>query len=87
MPSTQQEVLRLSRDVESWQSSLFTIIKWQQELNIIAEIECYRKMFGIVDDAVTEPNPVKPKKILIIIIGTILGAFISIGIVLLRMFY
>ncbi|SVR80389.1 polysaccharide biosynthesis tyrosine autokinase [Klebsiella pneumoniae] len=84
MPSTQQEVLRLSRDVESGRAVYLRLLNRQQELNI-AKSSAIGNV-RIVDDAVTEPNPVKPKKILIIIIGTILGAFISIGIVLLRMF-
>ena len=84
MPSTQQEVLRLSRDVESGRAVYLQLLNRQQELNI-AKSSAIGNV-RIVDDAVTEPNPVKPKKILIIIIGTILGAFISIGIVLLRMF-
>ncbi|HDZ2538662.1 TPA: polysaccharide biosynthesis tyrosine autokinase [Klebsiella pneumoniae] len=84
MPSTQQEVLRLSRDVESGRAVYLQLLNRQQELNI-AKSSAIGNVC-IVDDAVTEPNPVKPKKILIIIIGTILGAFISIGIVLLRMF-
>ncbi|HBV6184928.1 TPA: tyrosine-protein kinase, partial [Klebsiella pneumoniae] len=80
MPSTQQEVLRLSRDVESGRAVYLQLLNRQQELNI-AKSSAIGNV-RIVDDAVTEPNPVKPKKILIIIIGTILGAFISIGIVL-----
>ncbi|HBS9602437.1 TPA: polysaccharide biosynthesis tyrosine autokinase [Klebsiella pneumoniae] len=84
MPSTQQEVLRLSRDVESGRAVYLQLLNRQQELKI-AKSSAIGNV-RIVDDAVTEPNPVKPKKILIIIIGTILGAFISIGIVLLRMF-
>lgn len=84
MPSTQQEVLRLSRDVESGRAVYLQLLNRQQELNI-AKSSAIGNV-RIVDDAVTEPNPVKPKKILIIIVGTILGAFISIGIVLLRMF-
>lgn len=84
MPSTQQEVLKLSRDVESGRAIYLQLLNRQQELNI-AKSSAIGNV-RIVDDAVTEPDPVKPKKILIIIIGTILGTFISIGIVLLRMF-
>jgi len=40
----------------------------------------------IIDDAVTEPTPVKPKKLLVVLIGIILGGVFSIGIVLLRVF-
>lgn len=85
MPSTQQEVLRLSRDVESGRAVYLQLLNRQQELNI-AKSSAIGNV-RIIDDAVTEPNPVKPKKLLVIIIGTILGAFISVGIVLLRMFF
>ncbi|VTM21428.1 Putative tyrosine-protein kinase in cps region [Raoultella terrigena] len=42
MPATQQEVLRLSRDVESGRAVYMQLLNRQQELNI-AKIECHRK--------------------------------------------
>lgn len=82
MPSTQQEVLRLSRDVESGRAVYLQLLNRQQELNI-AKSSAIGNV-RIIDNAVTEPKPVKPKKILVVAIGFVLGLFISIGLVLLR---
>jgi len=84
MPSTQQEVLRLSRDVESGRAVYLQLLNRQQELSI-AESSAIGNV-RIIDNAVTEPKPVKPQKILVVAIGIILGLFISIGLVLLRIF-
>ncbi|QLO36243.1 polysaccharide biosynthesis tyrosine autokinase [Klebsiella sp. RHBSTW-00484] len=84
MPSTQQEVLRLSRDVESGRAVYLQLLNRQQELNI-AKSSAIGNV-RIIDNAVTDPKPVKPKKILVIGAGLILGLFISVGLVLLRVF-
>lgn len=84
MPSTQQEVLRLSRDVESGRAVYLQLLNRQQELSI-AKSSAIGNV-RIIDTAVTEPKPVKPKKIIVIGIGIILGIFISVGLVLLRVF-
>ncbi len=84
MPATQQEVLRLSRNVESGQAVYMQLLNRQQELNIAKNSAIGN--VRIVDDAVTEPKPVKPKKALVVVIGIILGGFISVGLVLLRVF-
>ena len=76
MPSTQQEVLRLSRDVESGQAIYMQLLNRQQELSI-AESSAIGNV-RIIDNAITQPKPVKPKKILIVLIGTILGGIISV---------
>lgn len=84
MPSTQQEVLRLSRDVESGRAVYMQLLNRQQELSI-AKSSAIGNV-RIIDSAVTEPKPVKPNKILVIAIGIILGFFVSIGLVLIRVF-
>lgn len=84
MPATQQQVLRLSRDVESGRAVYLQLLNRQQELSI-AESSAIGNV-RIIDNAVTAPKPVKPKKALVIIIGFILGLFISAGLVLLRIF-
>ncbi|HHX3878981.1 TPA: GNVR domain-containing protein, partial [Klebsiella pneumoniae] len=85
MPSTQQEVLRLSRDVESGRAVYMQLLNRQQELNIAKSSAI--GYVRIIDNAVTDPSPVKPKKIVIIIAGFVFGLFISIGIVLLKIFF
>jgi len=84
MPATQQEVLRLSRDVDSGRAVYMQLLNRQQELNIAKNSAIGN--VRIVDNAITEPLPVKPKKKLIVLIGLILGGIISIGLVLVRVF-
>ena len=84
MPETQQEILRLSRDVESGRAVYMQLLNRQQELNI-AKSSAIGNV-RIIDSAVTQPTPVKPKKILIMTVGLVLGGFISIGFVLFRVF-
>jgi tyrosine-protein kinase Etk/Wzc len=82
MPKTQQEILRLSRDVESGQAVYMQLLNRQQELNI-AKSSAIGNV-RIIDDAVTDPIPIKPQKILIIIIGIMFGFIISVCVVLFR---
>lgn len=84
MPSTQQEVLRFSRDVESGRAIYLQLLNRQQELNI-AKSSAIGNV-RIIDEAVTDPKAVKPKKILIVAIGLILGLFVSLGIVFIKTF-
>ncbi|MBM6477164.1 polysaccharide biosynthesis tyrosine autokinase [Raoultella ornithinolytica] len=82
MPTTQQEVLRLSRDVESGRAVYLQLLNRQQELNI-AKSSAIGNV-RIIDNAITQPKQVKPKKALVVIIGIFLGLFASIGLILLR---
>ncbi|EMI5800825.1 TPA: polysaccharide biosynthesis tyrosine autokinase [Klebsiella aerogenes] len=82
MPSTQQEVLRLSRDVESGRAVYMQLLNRQQELNI-AKSSAIGNV-RIIDNAVIDPKAVKPNKILVVLVGVIIGLFLSVGMVLLR---
>ncbi|MGT9397468.1 GNVR domain-containing protein, partial [Escherichia coli] len=82
MPETQQEILRLSRDVESGRAVYMQLLNRQQELNI-AKSSAIGNVRNI-DDAVTQTKPVKPKKILILLAGIVFGGMVSVGLVLLR---
>ncbi|HGK3903341.1 TPA: polysaccharide biosynthesis tyrosine autokinase [Klebsiella pneumoniae] len=84
MPETQQEILRLSRDVESGRAVYMQLLNRQQELNI-AKSSAIGNV-RIIDSAVTQPKPVKPKKVLIVFVGLVLGGVVSIGFVLFRVF-
>ncbi|MGT8586170.1 polysaccharide biosynthesis tyrosine autokinase [Klebsiella pneumoniae] len=84
MPSTQQEVLRLSRDVESGRAVYLQLLNRQQELNIAKSSAIGN--IRIIDNAITQPKPVEPKKILIVLIGLVVGMIFSILLVLLRVF-
>ncbi len=82
MPKTQQEILRLTRDVESGQQVYMQLLNKQQELKI-TEASTVGDV-RIVDPAITQPGVLKPKKALIILGSIILGLMLSIVGVLLR---
>ena len=82
MPQTQQEILRLTRDVQSGQEIYMQLLNRQQELSIskastVGDVR-------IIDGAQTANSPVAPKKLLIIAASLILGLFVSVGLVLLK---
>lgn len=82
MPSTQQEILRLSRDVESGRTIYLQLLTRQQELNISRSSAIGN--VRIIDPAVTQPVPVKPRKVIIIMLGMLVGLMLSAGTVLVR---
>ncbi|MDF1892768.1 polysaccharide biosynthesis tyrosine autokinase [Rahnella contaminans] len=84
MPATQQEVERLSRDVDSGRAIYMQLLNRQQELSI-AKSSAIGNV-RIIDNAITQPKPVKPRKILVVLIGIIVGLFISSALVLLKIF-
>ncbi|HEA2363042.1 TPA: tyrosine-protein kinase, partial [Escherichia coli] len=73
-----------SRDVESGRAVYMQLLNRQQELSISKSSAIGN--VRIIDNAVTEIKPVKPKKILIVLIGIVFGGIVSIGLVLLRVF-
>lgn len=84
MPKTQQEILSLTRDVQSGQEVYMLLLNKQQELNInkASTVGNVR----IIDTAVAEKTPIAPKKPLIVVAGMMLGLFISVAFCLLRKF-
>ena len=84
MPEKQQEILRFSRDVESGRAVYMQLLNRQQELNI-AKSSAIGNV-RIIDTAVTQPKPVKPKKALVVLLGIFVGAIFSVALVLLRVF-
>lgn len=82
MPQTQQEIVRLTRDVQAGQEIYMQLLNRQQELNIskastVGDVR-------IVDHAETAGSPVAPKKLLLIAASMILGLVISVGYILLK---
>lgn len=82
LPKTQQEVLRLTRDVQVDQQVYMQLMNKQQELNIskagtVGNIR-------IIDAAETTIKPVKPQKMLIVILSLLSGGTIAAAVVLLR---
>ncbi|AYO37042.1 MULTISPECIES: tyrosine-protein kinase Wzc [Serratia] len=82
MPKTQQEIIRLTRDVDAGKEIYMQLLNKQQELSITKASTVGN--VRIVDPAVTQPNPVKPRKTLIVLLATFLGGMLSVAIVLLK---
>ncbi len=82
LPETQQEVLRLMRDVEVNQEIYVGLLNKVQELRIMkaGTVGSVR----IIDKALVQPEPVKPKKPLIAILAAMLGAMGAMGYVLVK---
>ncbi len=82
MPKTQQEIIRLTRDVDAGKEIYMQLLNKQQELSITKASTVGN--VRIVDPAVTQPNPVKPRKTLIVLLATFLGGMLSVAIVLMK---
>lgn len=82
LPKVQQEVLRLTRDVQVGQEIYLQLLNKVQELNILKAGTVGN--VRIIDDSVVKASPVKPKKTLIIVMSTLLGVMLSIAFVLFR---
>lgn len=82
MPKTQQEILRLTRDVDAGKEIYTQLLNKQQELSITKASTVGN--VRIIDPAVTQPKPVQPRKTLIVLLCVVLGGMFSIGIVMLK---
>ncbi|WP_349570040.1 polysaccharide biosynthesis tyrosine autokinase [Azotobacter salinestris] len=82
LPETQQELLRLSRDVQVGTAIYTQLLNKAQELDLVRAGTVGN--VRIVDQAVIDGGPVAPKKPLIQMIATLAGALLAIGFVLLR---
>lgn len=80
LPQTQQEILRLTRDVQANNEVYMQLLNKQQELSI-SEASTVGNV-RIIDHALVQPKPVKPKKVLIVGIAFILGLILSSGAVI-----
>lgn len=84
MPKTQQEIVRLSRDVQSGQEVYMQLLNKEQELGISKASTVGN--VRIIDRAITQSKPVEPKSIIVILFSIVLGGVLSVGYVLLRSF-
>ncbi|MEX9975606.1 polysaccharide biosynthesis tyrosine autokinase [Providencia sp. Me1] len=85
LPNTQQEIVRLTRDVEAEQAIYAQLVAKQQELSVLnsgitADVR-------IIDSAESQPNAVAPKKSLIVALATILGFIVGCAYVIAREFF
>lgn len=83
LPSTQQEVLRLTRDVKTNQQIYMQMLNQSQELKI-AKASTVGNV-RIIDTPVAALNPIKPKVPLILAVSIVLGLMLSVGFVLLKL--
>ncbi|KSW23380.1 MULTISPECIES: polysaccharide biosynthesis tyrosine autokinase [unclassified Pseudomonas] len=83
LPETQQELLRLTRDVEVSTAIYTQLLNKAQELDVMRAGAVGN--VRIIDSAdVDITKPVKPKKAMIVLVATLLGLFFAVGLVLLR---
>ncbi|EPC5234026.1 polysaccharide biosynthesis tyrosine autokinase [Klebsiella quasipneumoniae] len=76
LPQTQQEILKLTRDVQVNQEIYMQLLNKKQELSISKASTVGN--IRIIDPAITNPEPIAPQSILIILMMTIFGAIVSI---------
>ncbi|MDP2636971.1 MULTISPECIES: polysaccharide biosynthesis tyrosine autokinase [unclassified Pseudoalteromonas] len=83
LPETQQELLRLKRDVEVSNEIYTLLLAKTQELDIVRAGTVGN--VRIIDYAeVNTSKPVKPKKALIVVMATMLGGMLAVAIVLVQ---
>lgn len=77
LPETQQEVLRLTRDVQVNQEIYVQMLNRIQELDIMRAGTVGN--VRIIDDAMVSPHPVAPKKSLVVVLATMLAGMLGVG--------
>ena len=83
LPETQQELLRLKRDVEVSNQIYTLLLSKTQELDIVRAGTVGN--VRVIDYAeVNTSKPVKPKKALIVVMATMLGGMLAVAIVLIQ---
>ncbi|WP_278938743.1 polysaccharide biosynthesis tyrosine autokinase [Pseudomonas helleri] len=83
LPTTQQELLSLTRDLKVSTEIYTQLLNKAQELDVMrAGTVGNVRLIDVAD--VDLSNPVKPRKALIVLIATLLGALLAVGYVLFR---
>lgn len=83
LPETQQELLRLTRDVQVSTEIYTQMLNKSQELDVMRAGTVGN--VRIIDEAAVDTSaPVKPKKALIVVLATLLGGMLGVAIALLR---
>lgn len=77
MPQTQQEIIRLTRDVEINQAIYVQLLNKQQELGILKASS--QGNVRIIDQAMTAEKPIKPKKSMIVLLSAMVGGLLAAG--------
>lgn len=82
LPETQKEVFNLTRNLEVAQNVYLSLLSRQQELQVVQA-----SVVGnvrVLDQAFAPPDPISPRKALILALAVVLGFVAGVGIVLLR---
>ncbi len=82
LPDTQQELLRLTRDVQVSNQTYTSLLNQAQQLDI-ARAGTVGNV-RVIDKAAVMAQPVKPKKAIVVLGGTFLGGFLAIAFIFLR---
>lgn len=82
LPKTQRQVLRMTRDVEVNQQIYIQLLNKVQELSVLKAGTVGN--VRILDEAQVYDQAIKPKKPLIVVLATLLGAMLSVALVLLK---
>jgi tyrosine-protein kinase Etk/Wzc len=83
LPKTQQEILRLKRDIEVSNQIYILLLNKTQELDIVRAGTVGN--VRVIDSAeVNRSKPVKPKKALVVVMATLLGGMLAVAIVLVQ---
>lgn len=83
LPNTQQEVIRLTRDVDTNQATYIQLLSKQQELNILRASA--QGNVRVIDHAYTPEIPIKPRKAVITLLSALgAGALAALWVLLRR---
>lgn len=82
LPQTEQEVIRLNRDVEINQATYVQLLNRQQELNILKASS--QGNIRVIDPAVAEEKPFKPRRAMITLLSAIAAGLLASSLFVLR---
>ena len=82
LPETQQEILRLTRDVQVNQSIYVEMLNKEQELSIVKAGTVGN--VRILDTAALLDKPVKPRRLRVILVSLILGLLLGVAVAVIR---
>lgn len=82
LPETQQEILRMTRDVHVNQEIYVQMLNKTQELKVVRAGTVGN--VRIIDHAATAPQPIKPRRGMIVALSLVLGGMLGVGAVLVR---
>lgn len=75
LPTTEQEVIRLTRDVETNQATYVQLLNKQQEMNILQASS--QGNVRVIDQAAAAEKPFKPQKAILILLGAMAAGLLA----------